>query len=427
MTLTQSEVRHRNWAGNVQFAAPMQAPRTIAELQRAVAAADRVHAVGTGHSFTPVADTRGALISVSGLPTQLDVLPARPGQPPQATVSAGMTFAQVAPALDAAGLALHNMGSLPHISVAGACSTGTHGSGDRLCCLAAAVSGVDMVTATGDLLTLDRSDPDFAGVMPSLGSLGIITSLTLDLQPSFAVAQTVWQGIEAQTGVEAFDEIMACAYSVSVFTTLTRRGFGDVWVKRRMDQADPDLAPWGAHRAQHPLRPVPREAGEGCTVQGGIEGPWFERLPHFTPHVPPSSSGAEVQSEYYVTREHGPAALAALWQIGPSLSRALRICELRTVASDGLWLSPACDADLVGIHFTWGPDPAGVAAACRAVEEALADFAPVPHWGKVAFLDPAVVAGRYARIEDARALVARLDPDNVFGNDFIDPYLRPGG
>lgn len=426
MTRTQPEVRHANWAGNVQFAAPMHAPHSVAQVQRLVAGAERVHAVGTGHSFTPVADTRGTLISVAGLPSRVDIAEAPPGQCPQATISAGMTFAQVARSLDAAGLALHNMGSLPHISVAGACSTGTHGSGDRARCLAAAVSGVEMVSATGDLLTIDRSDADFAGVMLSLGSLGIVTALTLDLQPSFAVAQTVWQGVDVATGLEAIDQIMACAYSVSVFTTLSEDGFGDVWVKRRMDEADPDLARWGARRALHPLRPVPGEPAEGCTMQGGIPGPWFERLPHFTPDVPPSSSGAEIQSEYYVSRKHGPAALAALWQIGASLRAAMQICELRTLASDGLWLSPACDADLLGIHFTWHPDPARVAAACQAVEAALADFAPVPHWGKVAFLDPEVVAGRFARIDDARDLVARLDPGNVFGNDFIDPYLRPG-
>ncbi|MGC1209324.1 MAG: FAD-binding protein [Ornithinimicrobium sp.] len=415
---------HTNWAGNVTFSSAVLTPTSVTEVQRLVAASSHAHAVGTGHSFTPVADSRGTLISAVNLPPRCDVGTDPLTGSPVVTIAAGMTFAQVAPLLDAAGYAMHNMGSLPHISAAGACSTGTHGSGDRAGCLAAAVAAVEMVTADGDLMMLDRSDPDFAGVVPSMGALGVLTSLTFDVQSSFNVAQTVWQGIEAQTGIEQLDAIMACAYSVSVFTTLDEQRFGEVWVKQRMDEPDPDLSPWGGTPAVQPRRPVPGEEGEGCTLQGGIPGRWFERLPHFTPDAPPSSSGAEVQSEYYVSREHGPAALAAVWAIGGSLRAALQICELRTVAADGLWLSPACDQGLLGIHFTWHPDPDAVRSAALAVESVLRPFAPVPHWGKVAFLDPALVAGRYARIEDARRLVARMDPRGVFGNDFIDPYLR---
>ncbi|MGB3256833.1 MAG: D-arabinono-1,4-lactone oxidase [Ornithinimicrobium sp.] len=415
---------HTNWAGNVTFGDAVQAPDSVREVQRLVAASPHAHAVGTGHSFTPVADTRGALVSTLNLPHRFELGVSPTTGLPEVTIAAGMTFAQVAPRLDAEGLALHNMGSLPHISAAGACSTGTHGSGDRLSCLAAAVSAVEMVIAGGELVALARDHADFAGVFPSLGALGICTALTFEVQPSFDVAQTVWQGIDAETGVDHVDQIMASAYSVSVFTVLDPRLFGDVWVKRRMDEPDADLSRWGGTPSPHPLRPVPGEAGEGCTVQGGIPGPWFERLPHFTPEMPPSSSGAEVQTEYYVTRQHGPAALAALWEIGESVQHALRVCELRTVAADGLWLSPACDDDLLGIHFTWRPDPAAVRSACRAVEAILEPFNPVPHWGKVSFLDPEPVSSRYSHIEDVRRLVQRMDPDGVFRNEFTDPYLR---
>ncbi|MGB3764066.1 MAG: D-arabinono-1,4-lactone oxidase [Ornithinimicrobium sp.] len=422
--LRPGRAAHRNWAGNVTFGAAVQAPGSVREVQHLVAASPHVHAVGTGHSFTPVADTRGVLVSTLNLPHRFELRVNPTTGSPEVTISAGMTFAQVAPRLDAEGFALHNMGSLPHISAAGACSTGTHGSGDRLPCLAAAVSAVEMVTAGGALVALDRDHADFSGVFPSLGALGICTALTFELQPSFDVAQTVWQGIDAETGVDHVDEIMASAYSVSVFTVLHPRHFGDVWVKRRLDQPDPDLSRWGGVPSAHPLRPVPGEEGEGCTVQGGIPGRWFERLPHFTPDAPPSSSGAEVQTEYYVSRQHGPEALAALWGIGESVQHALRVCELRTVAADGLWLSPACDDDLLGIHFTWRPDPAAVRSACEAVEAVLEPFNPVPHWGKVSYLEPDVVSSRYSRIEDARRLVQRMDPDGVFSNDFSDPYLR---
>lgn len=410
--------RHANWAGNVTFAAPVQRPTSIAELQRLVAAERRVHAVGTAHSFSAVADTRGALVCVSDLPQECDI------SGDGVRISAGMTFAELAPRMEAAGLALHSLGSLPHISVVGACSTGTHGSGDRAPCLAAAVREVELVTATGDLMVLDRGDPDFAGVMPSLGSLGVVVRLTLQAGPTYSVAQTVWQGIDVATGVGELDAIMGCAYSVSVFTTLRSDDFGDAWVKRRMDEPEADLSRWGGRPAAAALRPVPGGDATGCTVQGGVPGPWFERLPHFTPDRPPSSSGAELQSEYYVAREHGPAAVAALWALGDAIRPALRICELRTVAADGLWLSPACDRALLGLHFTWLPDAEAVESACRRVEEALASFAPVPHWGKVSWLDPAVVAEQFPRLPDARRLVARLDPDNAFGNDLVDAYLR---
>ncbi len=414
-----------NWAGNVTFAGTVHHPATLAELQAVVAGASTVHALGTGHSFTEVADTDGLLINLSAMPQQCRVEADGLGRM-GATVSAGMTFAQVAPLLEASGYALHNMGSLPHISVAGACSTGTHGSGDRAPCMAAAVRAVQMVTASGDLLTLDRRDPDFGGVLPGLGAHGIIASLTFDVEPSYAVAQTVWQGIDTQTGLASFDAIMASAYSVSVFTTLDPGSFGDAWVKRRMDEPDPDLQPFGGVPADGPKRPVPGQEGEGCTVQGGVPGRWFERLPHFTPDEPPSSSGAELQSEYYVTRADGPAALRALWQVGAAVRDAMQICELRTVAADGLWLSPAGETGMLGIHFTWGPDELAAEEACREVERALEPFSPVPHWGKVSTLPADVVSARYPRMADARALARRLDPDNTFGNAFTDRYVRPG-
>lgn len=414
-----------NWAGNVTFSAEVSYPQTVAEVQALVAGASSVHAVGTGHSFTDVADTAGVLINLSAMPAQCHVETDASGRV-SATVSAGMTFADLAPLLEAQGCALHTMGSLPHISVAGACSTGTHGSGDRSPCLAAAVRAVQMVSATADVITVDRSDPDFAGLLPGLGVHGIITSLTLDVQSSFAVAQTVWQGIDTATGLAHFDAIMASAYSVSVFTTLDPQEFGDVWVKRRMDEAAPTLEAFGGLAADEPRRPVPGQEGEGCTVQGGIPGRWFERLPHFTPDVPPSSSGAELQSEYYVTRADGPAALLALWQVDATVRGAMQICELRTLAADGLWLSPACAVAMLGIHFTWHADAGAAEAACREVERVLEPFAPVPHWGKVSAMPADVVSARYPRMAEARALVRRWDPDNTFGNAFTDRYLRVG-
>ncbi len=422
-----STARPTNWARNVTFSADrVDRPRDVEELRRLVAASRHVHAVGTGHSFSPVADTRGTLVSLSDLPPVVDVAADRTA----VAVGAGMTFAQVVGELERHGLALENMGSLPHIGVGGAASTGTHGSGDGNRCLAATVRAVELVTAGGDLLTLDRSDPRFGGSVLALGRLGVTTRLELDVVPSFEVAQTVVEGIGWDVLLEHLDEVMASAYSVSVFTLLPDPGTEDavvgagrVWVKHRTGDVVADLAALGGRPLDHDVHPTPGLDPAGSTVQRGVPGRWFERLPHFSADGAPSSSGAELQSEWYVDRVHGPAAVRALLDVAAELRPVLQVVELRTVAADDLWLSPAGSGGALGLHVTWLPEPVGVARAIAVAEVALAPFGPRPHWGKVFGLFPSDVVARFPRWNDFRSLVAELDPDGVFGNDFTDQFL----
>src|SRR5215207_5520865 len=170
--MTELRAGARNWGGNVAFEARrVLRPRSVDELRGMVAGADRIRALGTGPSFSRVADTTGDLVSLADLPRRVEI------GTDTVTVSAGTRFGEMTGPLQDAGRALHNLGSLPHISVAGACATGTHGSGDGNPCLAAAVTEVELVTGTGELVTLTEGVPNFSGAVIALGRLGIVTAL----------------------------------------------------------------------------------------------------------------------------------------------------------------------------------------------------------------------------------------------------------
>ena len=414
MTLT-------NWAGNITFGAVrVHRPGTLDELQSLVAANDRVRALGSGHSFSPVADTTGDLVSVAGLAPRVDVSPDRA----TATVAAGMRYGEVAVALQAQGLALPNLGSLPHISVAGAVATGTHGSGPALGSLSTAVVGLDLVTATGAVLRLDRTDPRFPGAVVALGALGVVTAVTLAVQPTYDVAQTVYQDLPVRRLATDLDEILAAGTSVSLFTTWGREVVDQVWVKRRTDGPRVALGPdWrDARAATEPLHPVRGMSPASCTEQLGVPGPWHQRLPHFRlDHTP--SSGAELQTEYLLPRRHAMAAMDAVQTMAPRVAAVLQITELRTVAADDLWLSPAYEQDSLAIHFTWIDDAVAVAPVVAELEQRMAPFGARPHWGKVFSMLPASVQPLYPRLAEFAALRRELDPEDVFGNGMVDEYL----
>jgi alditol oxidase len=344
----------------------------------------------------------------------------------RATVSAGMRYGDLVVRLDEAGYALAALASLPHISVAGAVATGTHGSGTRTAGLSAAVAALDLVGPDGSLRTVARGDPDFAGSVVNLGALGIVTRLTLDLVPAFQVRQYVYDNLP----YGHLDEVLDSAYSVSLFTDWTAPRFTQVWRKCRTDEPDAWATPpdWlRATPADAPRHPVPGQPGGTCTEQLGRPGPWYARLPHFRLEFTPST-GAEIQSEYLLPRGHADEAIGALDRIRDRIAPVLQVCEVRSVAADDLWLSPCQGRETFAVHFTWVPDEDAVTPVVAAVEAALAPYGPRPHWGKLFTLDPATVAARYERYGDFRALRARVDPDGTFGNDLLDAYLNsPGG
>ncbi|MHA5050611.1 FAD-binding protein [Streptomyces sp. SD15] len=406
-----------NWAGNITYTAKeLHRPQSLDALAALVADSARVRVLGSGHSFNAIAEPGedGVLLSLTALPPTVDVdTTAR-----TVRVAGGVRYAELARRVHERGFALHNMASLPHISVAGSVATGTHGSGIGNGSLASAVREVELVTADGSTVTIARGDERFDGAVTSLGALGVVTALTLDLEPDFEVSQHVFTELPL-AGLD-FETVAATAYSVSLFTDWGRPGFRQVWLKRRTDQPPADF-PWAAP-ATEAMHPVPGMPAENCTRQFGVPGPWHERLPHFRAEFTPSS-GAELQSEYLLPRPHALAALQALDAIRETIAPLLQICEVRTVAADSQWLSPSYGRDTVALHFTWVEDTAAVLPVVRRVEEALDPFDPRPHWGKVFTAAPAVLRGRYPRLGDFRTLVDSLDPTHKFTNAFVNTFV----
>ncbi|GAA1822068.1 FAD-binding protein [Agromyces salentinus] len=418
----------RNWAGNLAYGAERIArPGSVDELAELVAAAGRdgrrVRALGSRHSFNRIADTEGLLVETGALPALIEVdEPAR-----TVRVSAGLRYGELAEVLDREGWALANLASLPHISVGGAIATGTHGSGDGLGSLAAAVAALELVTADGSLLRLRRGDADFDGAVVALGALGIVTALELDIEPTYDVAQSVVEGLPLDAVLADLDAVTGLTASTSLFTTWRDpEVIEQLWLKRRADAAasddlPPALAAMGARAATVKRHPLPDVSAEHCTDQLGVPGRWFERLPHFKLGFTPSN-GDELQSEFLVPRERAVEAISAVRSLAASIAPLLQVCEIRTVAADALWLSPAYDRATVGIHFTWLPDQPGVEALLPTLQAAIAPFEARPHWGKL--FDVAEAAERmprlYPRWHDFAELRARLDPAGRFRNHLLE-------
>jgi xylitol oxidase len=413
----------RNWAGNQDYGATaIHHPATVETVQQLVAGARHARVIGARHSFSAVGATSGDLLDLDRLDHVLAIDP----DTCTATIEAGVRYEALAPVLEEAGLALPNLASLPWITVAGACATATHGSGDRQQLLAAAVSALDLVTAGGDIVTLTRQrDGDrFRSALVGLGTLGIVARLTLDLVPSFAMRQTVYEALPIERVLTDFDAIMGGAYSVSLFTDWQGDTIDMVWVKRRGDETQPedDADYFGARPAAATRTLGDQSAGERVTAQLGVPGPWHERLPHFRAGAMPPT-GAELQSEYFVPRRHAAAAVRAFAALGPQLAPALILSEVRTVAADDCWISPYHERDSVGLHCTWLPDWPAVRERLTLIEGALAPFDARPHWGKMFTLPPEVVRPRYSRLAEFDALRRQFDPTGKFGNPFIERYI----
>ncbi|HTX00176.1 MAG TPA: D-arabinono-1,4-lactone oxidase [Acidimicrobiales bacterium] len=431
----------RNWAGNLSYAASsLERPQTLEQLQEIVARSEQVHAVGARHSFSDAADTPGRLVSLDDLPRRVEI----DRRAATVTVSAATRFAELAAALEQEGLALANLASLPHLSVAGACATATHGSGDANTTLSGLVAALELVGADGELVTRRRDTPrrqlgpggdpaggevteggrmtpgeELDGSVVACGALGVVSAVTLDVVPSFMIRQDVYDDLSFERAVVHLDELFAEAYSVSVFVDWRRPHVAQIWRKSLVEPgaaAPPDLL--GALAARQPRHPIAGCSARPCTEQLGRPGPWNERLPHFRAEEAPSAAGAELQSEYLVGRDRAPEALERLAAHHDRLAPLVQVSELRSVAPDELWLSPAYRRSSIAIHFTWVPDPASVLAVLPLVESELAHCAARPHWGKLFVASSEQLAERYERFADFGRLLERYDPAGKFANAF---------
>jgi xylitol oxidase len=405
-----------NWAGTYAFrAAALHRPSTREQLREIVARAPRVRVLGSRHSFTDLADS-AELVSLEGLPADVAV----DHEAGTVSCNAALKYGELAVALAGEDVALHNLASLPHISIAGAVATATHGSGDANGNLATAVRSLELVTSAGDVVTASRGEADFDGLVVGLGALGAVTRVTLDVEPGYEVRQRVFEGLSWAALLEHFDEITAAGYSVSVFTRWGE-DVDQVWIKSRVTDAPEaqrgDL--FGAVAATLDRHPILGLDPVNCTPQLGVPGRWSDRLPHFRMGFTPSN-GEEIQSEYHVARSHAAAAIQAVHGIAGTLAPVLQVSEIRTIAADRLWMSPQYGQAGVALHFTWTREPAAVARVLVELEAALAPFEPRPHWGKLFLAGAAALAPRYERRADFVRLAQRLDARGAFRNDWLD-------
>jgi alditol oxidase len=413
-----------NWAGNYEYtAARLHEPKTVQEVRDLVKRSKNIRALGTRHSFNHIADSAGELVSLR----HLDRVISLDRERLTVTVEGGIRYGQLCQYLHHAGFALHNLASLPHISVAGACATATHGSGNTNGNLAIAVSEMQLVTADGVVTVLSSElDGDrFMGMVVGLGGFGIVTELTLDILPSFDMQQNVYENLPFAELGSHFDEITSSGYSVSLFTDWIKEKVDQVWLKRRVipgEKLETESEWFGASPAARNMHPIAHISAENCTEQMGVPGPWYERLPHFRmDHTP--SSGEELQSEYFIPRRHAFQALLAIHAIRERVASLLQISEIRTIAADKFWMSPCYEQDSVAIHFTWKKDETAVRELLPIIEEELSPYDVRPHWGKLFTMSPSSLMSRYERLDDFRQLLLKYDPQGKFRNSFLNSYI----
>jgi xylitol oxidase len=411
----------RNWAGNIEYSTDrVQTSTSLAQVQDYVKTQPKLKVLGTRHCFNNIADSKDGFLSLKPMDEVISLDPAKR----TVTVAGGITYGQLCPYLDGKGFALHNLASLPHISVAGACSTATHGSGQRNGNLATAASGLEVATADGTIVNLsrERDGETFNGAVVGLGALGVITKVILDIQSSFMMRQYVYEDLPLRELKEHFDAIESSAYSVSLFTDWQKQRINAVWIKSRIEEgrefhASPEF--YGAKLATRNLHPITALSAENCTEQMGVPGPWYERLPHFRMGFTPSA-GKELQSEYFVPRQHAVEAILAVEKLHDQVSPSLLITEIRTIAADHLWMSPCYEQDCVTIHFTWKPDWPAVSKLLPVIERELAPFNARPHWGKLFTTSPAQLKSIYKRMPEFVELSRRYDPQGKFRNDYLN-------
>lgn len=413
------QARLKNWAGNITYSTGnVFYPTTLEEVQQLVKKHSKIKPLGTQHCFNRIADSKDNLISTK----KLNKVVSLDAKNHTVTVEGGIKYGELAPYLDQKGFALHNLASLPHISVGGSITTATHGSGIKNGNLASAVVGLEIVIADGSIVHLSKTaDAEkLNAAVVGLGAIGIFTKVTLKIQPTFTVKQNVFTGLPMAQLKNNFEKIMSAGYSVSLFTDWATDKINEVWIKSRIgtdaDHNQPEF--YGAKAATKNLHPIIALSAENCTEQMGVPGPWYERLPHFKMGFTPSS-GKELQSEYFVPLHHAVAAIEAVHTLGRQISPHLFITEIRTIAADDLWMSPCRHQTSVTIHFTWKQETEAVMALLPQIEKLLAPFDARPHWGKVFTLSPKVLESRYEKLVDFKKLVAEYDPQGKFRNEFL--------
>ncbi len=415
--------RLSNWAGNLTYKATnVHYPKSVEEVQEIVRQSETLKALGSRHSFNTIADTKENQISLK----ELNKVVSLDKKALTVTVEGGIKYGELAPYLEENGLALHNLASLPHISIAGACATATHGSGVNNGNLATAVSGIEFVNAAGNVVSLSREKDGehFEGAVVGLGAFGVVTKLTLNVQPSFKMKQVVYRNMPMKSLEKNFLEIMSSGYSVSLFTDWKDQKINEVWIKSKVsaDDKPAEATYFGGTLATENVHPVEALSAENCTEQMGVPGVWYERMPHFKMGFTPSA-GKELQSEFFIPIEHGYEAMMAIEKLHEKISPHIFISEIRAIKADNLWMSPCYQQTCVALHTTWKQEIDIVMGLIPLFEEAIAPFNPKPHWAKLFTIKPELLQSKYKKLADFKALVKQYDPNGKFKNDFLNKNL----
>lgn len=414
----------KNWAGNLEYSTDqLHQAASVSQAGDIIKKYDKLKVLGSRHCFNRIADSTDGFISLM----QMDQVAGLDEKNHTVTVGAGMKYGQLCPYLDNKGFALHNLASLPHISIAGACATATHGSGVKNGNLATAVAAIEMVTASGDTIKLsnEKDGENFLATVVGLGALGVVTNVTLNIQPTFKMRQDVYLDLPLNQLKDHFEEILSAGYSVSLFTDWRTKSFNEVWIKTKVEERVPfklDSMFFGAKRATKNLHPIAEISAINCTEQMGVPGPWYERLPHFRMGFTPSS-GKELQSEFFVPRQNAVDAILAVERLHEQVSPHLLISEIRTIDADNLWISPCYKQPSVAIHFTWKPDWPAVSKLLPLIEQELSPFKVRPHWGKLFTISPSKLKSSYEKLPDFQKLIKEYDPKGKFRNEFLDKYV----
>lgn len=408
-----------NWAGNYTYStSSVWKANSAEEARELIKKHSKLKVLGTRHCFNNIADSKDHFLSL----TPLNKIVALDTAAHTVTVEAGVRYGELAVFLNDKGYALHNLASLPHISVAGGCATATHGSGVHNGNLSSAITGMEFITASGETISLSRHNEQFPLAVVHLGGLGAVTKLTLAIQPSYQIRQYVYENLPMGALEKHFDEIMSTGYSVSLFTDWRNKNINEVWIKSKTPSFSNHPEFFGARAATRNLHPISDMGAENCTEQMGVPGPWHERLPHFRMGFTPSS-GKELQSEFFVPREHSYAAIKAVEQLHEKISPHLLITEVRCIDADQLWMSPCHNQPSTAIHFTWKPEWPEVKQLLPLIEKQLAPFNARPHWGKLFTMSHQQLAARYPKMRNFQQLCKHYDPTGKFRNEYLDSVI----
>jgi len=418
------QIKLKNWAGNLEYStSDVHYPRSVEEIQRLVKKFEKVKALGSRHCFNDIADSRHHLISLK----EMNKVVSLDKTAQTITIEGGMNYGQLCPFLNDNGFALHNLASLPHISVAGACTTATHGSGVKNGNLATAVRAMEFITADGEIVHVSKQKDGekFNAAVVGLGGLGVITKLSLAIEPTYTMQQHVYENMPLEQMKNNFEKIMSAGYSVSLFTDWQKQTINEVWIKSLFGKPTEHQGMkefFGAKAATKNVHPIIELPAENCTEQLGVPGPWYERLPHFKMGFTPSS-GKELQSEYFIPFKHAVEAIMAIQKLGKEIGPLLFISEIRTIAGDDLWMSPCYKQNSVALHFTWKQNWTAVRKLLPKIEKELAPYGVKPHWGKLFTVPAQTLASRYPKMQEYKSFIAGIDPRQKFRNDFLKKNL----